>query len=251
MNSLFSDPNPGFFGKNESYSTDGSPAVGNPPEPLEEGTVPVVADVFRYEDYRVYLKDRFAKLQSADPAFFQRGLARKAGIANPGFFNEVITGRRLLSPSAATKLANALDLTPEESDYFALIVEYAEAREPRSKLAAGKRMRGMRNRKLFRELGTIAHPLESLNDIMRELNRDWILQAAGLDLHSSPENGDAPEMRPMSESTLRSILDKLVAIREQASVPVNPPIQPSQPVVRLNLQVLPRGGLKPEGDDPA
>jgi hypothetical protein len=231
MNSLFSDPNPGFFGTNESYSTDGSPAVGNPPEPLEDGTVPVVADVFRYEDYRVYLKDRFAKLQSADPAFFERGLARKVGIANPGFFNEVITGRRLLSPAAATKLANGLDLAPEESDYFSLLVEYAEAREPRSKLAARKRMLGMRNRKLFRELGTIAHPLEGLHDIMRELNRNWILQAA--------------------ESTLRSILDKLVDIGEQASVPANPPIQPSQPVVRVNLQVLPRGGLKPEGDDPA
>ncbi|MDB5047806.1 MAG: hypothetical protein JWO30_877 [Fibrobacteres bacterium] len=105
-------------------------------------------DIFRYEDYRRFLQDRFAELQSRDPGFSQRGLARKAGIANPGFYNEVIKGRRRLSPAAAIKMCNGLNLSREESEYFSALVEYGEIREPDARLSAGQRLMNLRNQRL-------------------------------------------------------------------------------------------------------
>ncbi len=104
-------------------------------------------DVFRYEDYRAYLRDRFAEMQMLHPGFSQRGLARKAGIANPGFFNEVIKGRRRLSPAAALKMAFGLDLPQEQKDFFCALIEFTETREPRAKLAVSQRLNAMRDRK--------------------------------------------------------------------------------------------------------
>lgn len=245
MNSLYGEPNHSFYASKDSDSSGGSPVGEQAQETPSDVEKAAGADVFRYEDYRTFLRDRFCELQSQDPAFSQRGLARKAGIANPGFFNEVIKGRRRLSPAAAVKMANGLDLNLEESDYFSVMVEFAETREPRAKLAAGKRMVAMRNRKFFQTSGTECEPSEGLQEIVRELNRDWILQAAGVDVNPSQET---PDLQPMSDSTLRSILDKLVDIREHAAETDSPAAQSAQ-AVRVNLQVMPRGSAGAKAED--
>jgi uncharacterized protein (TIGR02147 family) len=142
MKSLCNEPNPDLEGpRTVAVTSNPSPDADFPERPEAPG-------IFRYEEYRGFLRDRFAELQARNPSFSQRGLARKAGIANPGFFNEVIKGRRRLSPAAALKMAAGLDLSPEETDYFSALVEYAETRETLAKLAAGKRMLDLRNRHL-------------------------------------------------------------------------------------------------------
>lgn len=231
MNSLFSDPNL------NSYASPESSASGGPEMGAADRLEPT--DVYGYEDYRGFLRDRFAELQARNPAFSQRGLARKAGIANPGFFNEVIKGRRRLSPAAALKMAGGLDLSPGETEYFSALVDYAETREPRAKITAGRRMLALKNRRLYQSISDMQSPSEGLREIMRELDREWVLQAAGLDVHSNRPGSLTPEqaagMAPMSESVLRSILDKLVGIREQGGS-----AQDNQ-VIQFNLQVAPRG----------
>ncbi|HKP94991.1 MAG TPA: TIGR02147 family protein [Fibrobacteria bacterium] len=139
MNTLVSESSPNAHGSKDPFEESGAAR--------EAAIESLSADVFRYEDYRRFLRDRFFAMQSLEPGFSQRGLARKAGIANPGFFNEVIKGRRRLSPAAAAKMAMGLDLSGEESEYFQALVEYAETREPRAKLAAGDRLAALRNRK--------------------------------------------------------------------------------------------------------
>lgn len=154
MNSGFSESNQGAnhgadqgdYGRKDGGKT--SEAGGH--AGVEDN--PAAPDVFRYEDYRAFLKARFIDMQALDPAFSQRGLARKAGIANPGFFNEVIKGRRRLSPAAALKMAKGLDLSGEETEFFSTLVEYAETREPRAKLAAGNRLASMRNSRFLNAL---------------------------------------------------------------------------------------------------
>lgn len=236
MNSLFSDPNLNSYAAQESSSS-GMPDAGVP-DRLEP------TDVYGYEDYRGYLRDRFAELQARNPAFSQRGLARKAGIANPGFFNEVIKGRRRLSPAAALKMAGGLDLSPGETEYFSALVDYAETREPRAKITAGRRMLALKNRRLYQTISDMQSPSEGLREIMRELDREWVLQAAGLDVHSNqlgaPTADQAAGMAPMSESVLRSILDKLIVIREQGGT-----AQDASQVIQFNLQVSPRT-LRPD-----
>lgn len=217
----------------DSESITGSTPVGQAEERGSPGTPPVT-DIFGYEDYRAYMRDRFAELQSRKPAFSQRGLARKARIANPGFFNEVIKGRRRLSHSATLKMAVGLDLAPAEAEYFSALVDYFEAREPLAKIKAGRRMMALKNRQLRQTLQNLASPTETLREIMRELEGDWELQAAGISIdHLFPSNSP-PVLDPMGESTLREILEKLVHLRGQAEA------APDAHVVRFSLQVAPR-----------
>jgi uncharacterized protein (TIGR02147 family) len=109
-------------------------------------------DLYQYVDYRLFLKERFEELQARDATFSQRGLSRKAGIANPGFFNEVIKGRRRLSPAATEKMAKGLDLSASDAKYLALMVEYNEAREPKAKQSFCQQMIFRRNRKFVERL---------------------------------------------------------------------------------------------------
>lgn len=113
---------------------------------------PAPTDVYRYEDYRSFLKDRFEELQARDPAFSQRGLSRKAGIANPGFFNEVIKGRRKLSLAATEKMARGLTLPPADAKYLSLMVAYNESRDPRMRESLCQQMIFRRNRKFVERL---------------------------------------------------------------------------------------------------
>jgi hypothetical protein len=195
---------------------------------------PAATDVTEYEDYRAYMRDRFAELQARMPAFSQRGLARKAGIANPGFFNEVIKGRRRLSPAAAAKMALGLELSTWEAEYFSALVEYAETREPIGKLKAGRRMVALKNRRLYQVLREMPSPTETLREIMRELERDWVLQAAGLTLDQTVEASSKTALDPMNETTLRGILEQLVCLRAKAEA------APEPQVVQFSLQMAPR-----------
>jgi hypothetical protein len=237
MNSLFSESNHGSYGQKDDRDASESVAPASAAAP---SAGPAATDVFRYEDYRAFLRDRFIGMQAMDPSFSQRGLARKAGIANPGFFNEVIKGRRRLSPAAALKMANGLVLTEAETEFFSCLVEYAETREPRAKFVAGKRLIVMRNRKFSIAQDGDQAPGEDLKDIVRELNRDWVLQAAGLEVPQSMGDGNAAAMRPVGDGALRSILDRLVNIREQSAGPERREEAPAKPVVQVNLQVQPR-----------
>lgn len=206
------------------------------------GGLSSIPEVYRYEDYRVFLCDRFSAMQVRDPSFSQRGLARRAGIANPGFFNEVIKGRRRLSPAAARKLSVGLALTEEETEYFSLLVEFTEARAPRAKVAAGKRLMQLQSRRMSQLLGQEPEPLAVFQDIVGELKRDWILQAAGLEFPGAREDGSASDLVPMSEGGLGPVLEKLTEIRREAegSRPPREADAASRQEVRFMLQLRPR-----------
>ena len=208
--------------------TAGLAVNGISPEP------PAATDVFLYEDYRAYMRDRFAELQALSPAFSQRGLARKAGITNPGFFNEVIKGRRRLSLAASSKIAIGLDLSPRETEYFTTLVFYTEAREPVSKLRAGKRLVALKNRQLYHTLQAMPSLTETLRGIVQELEKDWVLQAAGLSVDHDAQEVSQPILDPMSEDSLNEILEKLISVRSQADA------APDSRVVQFSLRAARR-----------
>lgn len=189
-------------------------------------------DVFGYDDYRAFMRERFAELQSRDLSFSQRGLARKAQIANPGFFNEVIRGRRRLSPAAAAKMAFGLELSPLATEFFLALVNYSEARDPVTKLKAGRRMMALKNRRLCHAIQGIQSHSEILRQILQELEKDWELQAAGLREDPATQDSSDSVLDPMNESTLQGILEKLVCLREKAGT--------TQQTFQISLVVAPR-----------
>ncbi|MDB5104472.1 MAG: hypothetical protein JWP91_2161 [Fibrobacteres bacterium] len=109
-------------------------------------------NIYQYVDYRAFLKDRFRWLQSRDATFSQRKLARTAGFANPGFFNEVIQGRRKLSSAAIERMGLGMSLETNETEFLRVLVAYTEAKDLSEKEAAHQKLEQRRNRHFFRRL---------------------------------------------------------------------------------------------------
>lgn len=59
--------------------------------------------IYKYDDFRMFLKDKYEEMKQIDPSCSARNFARKAGFTNPGFLNDVIKGRRNLSLEARKK----------------------------------------------------------------------------------------------------------------------------------------------------
>jgi uncharacterized protein (TIGR02147 family) len=131
---------------NESEFDDASKDSAPQSEPACE---PII---YQYIDYRAFLKDRYRWLQSQDPGFSQRKLARVAGFANPGFFNEVIQGRRKLSPTAIQRMGVGLSLEATETEFLRAMVAYTEAKDMADKEVAHQKLEFRRNRSFFRRL---------------------------------------------------------------------------------------------------
>jgi uncharacterized protein (TIGR02147 family) len=113
-------------------------------------------DIYQYDDFRAFWSACFeAKVAAAKEAggkYSQRGLAREAGFANPGYFNDVLKGFKPLSANAADKLAAAFGLKPHEAEFLKLLTEYGQARNPEKKSALYRQVLSRRNRSRFTRL---------------------------------------------------------------------------------------------------
>jgi uncharacterized protein (TIGR02147 family) len=106
-------------------------------------------EVYLYEDYRQFLKDCFLERKKKEPGFTHRRLAAAGGIANPGFFNEVVKGRRKLTDEAADKLAAAFALKDNEAEFFKLLVAHNQSDDPEEKEELFRKMGFRRSRSAF------------------------------------------------------------------------------------------------------
>ncbi len=70
--------------------------------------------ILNYLDYRVYIRDKIAFLQSQNRKYSQRWIAQKAGFKSPQLISMILSGQRSLSENNAQLLAYALGLTAEE-----------------------------------------------------------------------------------------------------------------------------------------
>jgi uncharacterized protein (TIGR02147 family) len=86
------------------------------------------ATVFKYLDYRLFLKDVFVEKKKDNPHFSIRMVARRLG-CNPGFFNRVLSGQRNLSQQYVLKLGDILKLTVKQKNYFDLLVHYTQSKK--------------------------------------------------------------------------------------------------------------------------
>ncbi len=110
---------------------------------------PSALNIYQYEDFRKFLGDAFEAMKKAKGGLSQREFAALAGIANPGFLNDVIKGRRTLSDSTVIKMSQALELKANEAEYFALLVEYGQAKKQADKDALWEKILFRRNRSQF------------------------------------------------------------------------------------------------------
>lgn len=108
-----------------------------------------MTDVYPYEDYRKFLAEAFEELKKEQGSFSHRDFAARAGFTNPGFFNDVVKGKRKLSKAAAGKMIQVFGLKPGEAEYFRLLVEYAQCKKTEQRQRLYEQMLFRRNRSSF------------------------------------------------------------------------------------------------------
>ncbi len=108
-----------------------------------------MVDIYGFEDYRAYLLECFQERKRNERGFTHRKLAEAGGIANPGFFNEVVKGRRDLTPEATEKFCLAFALKTNEAEYLKLLVAFNQSRDPEEKDELLRKMQFRRGRSAF------------------------------------------------------------------------------------------------------
>ena len=91
--------------------------------------------IIEYTDYRKFIQDYYDE-RKRDSAFTWREFAQSAGFASAIFLKYVCEGKKNLSISAASSVANAMGLAGFEKTYFVLMVTYAHAKGDEAKMAA-------------------------------------------------------------------------------------------------------------------
>lgn len=96
---------------------------------------PVRPSVFGFADFRQFIRAMMDFKQSKNPSYSEAALLRQAGFAESsrGYFGLVVNGKRNLSPRSILGLAEALKLSPTETQYFEALVFYNQARSQKDK----------------------------------------------------------------------------------------------------------------------
>jgi uncharacterized protein (TIGR02147 family) len=275
-------------------------------------------DIYQYEDFRKFLLDSFEEkrkehAESGQGKYTHRVLAAEAGFTNPGYFNDVVKGRRTLSDTAAAKLANAFGLKPGEAEYFKLLVDYAQSKKPAERQELYEQMLFRRNRSTFVRLNPVnskyyqdyhyplirsaiqvsdfrgnyeelakfirppvpvatikkvvrelcewglltqgsdgryrptfknQEPAPGMGDLIKRLNREWVVQAAdALFAFPKEERHVSSGLLTVTAGTYKEIMKRIDKFREEIFELAKREEGPDR-VVQLNIQYFPRTHVK-------
>ena len=81
-------------------------------------------NIFIYLEYRKYLEDFYNLTKKLNPKFSFRVFSDAAGVKAPNFLQLLIQGKRNLKQATIPRVAQALELNGEESEYFRLLVRF-------------------------------------------------------------------------------------------------------------------------------
>ena len=90
-------------------------------------------DIFKFTNYREYLKTCYEFLKENNSAFSYRYFSMKCGYKSPNFLKLVIDGKRNISSQSIEKFTGFLKLNKTEAKYFSLLVEFNQAKSSAQK----------------------------------------------------------------------------------------------------------------------
>ena len=85
-------------------------------------------DIYRYTDYRAFLRDYFEEQKAINTAFSHQFFARKANIKSSGFVLHVMKGERNVTKPVLLNIARAIGLDPARTEYFEDLVSFGQAK---------------------------------------------------------------------------------------------------------------------------
>jgi len=84
-------------------------------------------EIYKYLDYRSYLRDRIEALRKEEK-YSARKFAASVGFKSPTTLGQIISGRRNVSKDALKKIAKGLQLGPKEAQFLAHLVDFTQAK---------------------------------------------------------------------------------------------------------------------------
>jgi len=85
-------------------------------------------NIYKYYDYRAFLKDLFLFKKKHNGVFSNRYIIKKAGYKSPTAFKHVIDGKRNLSLESAQNFAEAFKIHGKELEYFLKLVLFNQGK---------------------------------------------------------------------------------------------------------------------------
>jgi len=85
-------------------------------------------DVFRYVDYREFLRAYYTRKKAQKPGISLRAFSRRVGLKSPNYLKLVIDGDRNLTQALAVRFAEGTGLHGEGVEYFCTLVAFNQAK---------------------------------------------------------------------------------------------------------------------------
>ncbi|SMF77386.1 TIGR02147 family protein [Pseudobacteriovorax antillogorgiicola] len=79
--------------------------------------------IFGYTDFRKFLKDYYDQRKSEGQGFSYRRFSKQCDFNSPNFLKLVMEGKRNLSIDSIEKIVTSLNLSPNEGNYFRVLVK--------------------------------------------------------------------------------------------------------------------------------
>jgi uncharacterized protein (TIGR02147 family) len=135
-------------------------------------------DVFRFADYRAFLRAFYEQRKRVKRPVSLRGFSRRAGLRSPNYLKLVMDGDRNLTPELALRFAEACGLTGEAIEYFCTLVAFNQARSSPERELHYARLRRFRRYRDTQKLDVAqyAYHAEWFIPAIRELSarRDFV-----------------------------------------------------------------------------
>jgi uncharacterized protein (TIGR02147 family) len=101
--------------------------------------------IFVFDDYVDYLKAWYSYARRF--GLTQKAFLEKARINANAFFSDVLSQRKKIGDSHISGFIDALELAPDEAEYFSLLVHKKNARDPNELNAIGGKLASLRSKK--------------------------------------------------------------------------------------------------------
>lgn len=107
--------------------------------------------IYKYSDYRAFLKDRYLDKKAADSRFSFQRFSKEAGINSPNYLKLVMDGDRNLTVSNIHQFAKALGLTESEVEFFETLVLLTQSTNAAEKKYYRSRLLRLKNGRIERQ----------------------------------------------------------------------------------------------------
>jgi uncharacterized protein (TIGR02147 family) len=111
-------------------------------------------NIFKYSDFRIYLKDLVKELKVLNKNFTMRYFAEQAGFGSPSFLKMIMDGERTLTDKSVQKFCEILKIQGKEKKYFERLVEFNQTENPDIKYKLFNELDKLRPRVTFSKIKT-------------------------------------------------------------------------------------------------